>query len=450
MTYLLYVSAFFIVVSILILVHEFGHFLVANWCGVRVERFSIGFGKPFYTWKSKNGVTKYTIAPFLLGGYVKLLDTRETKVSFLNRRLAFDYKPFPQRLAVIMAGSLANMLFAFFAFWLMFVIGFKAPKPVVGEVLPNSIASSAHMSAGEEIIEVDKRTISNWPEVIVAMLSRIGDSGGLAVTTNNKRYELNLDRWQLDEYNPDPLLDFGLVRYKPLILPVVHEIIADSPAAESGLQTGDRIIKVGDKRVHNWDELIEQIKLYPKKRVELLIKRDRNKLELPVDIGWKFGRGWKKVGFLGVGPDTEKIIWPEDKLREYKFGVFSAILAAKHQLLLFLDLNRVILGKLVTGKISSSILGGPIATFAASGKALEQGFITFLSFLAVISLTIAIINLLPLPGLDGGYLIIILIEAIRRRPISLRTQSIILRLGIIIFIMLILHTTVNDLTRIFG
>jgi len=464
MNFFLYAAAFFIVVFILILVHEAGHFLAAYLVGVKVERFSVGFGKPFYIWKNKKSHTEYAIAPILLGGYVKLLDTRETKIPEKYWHLAFDRKPTLQRLAIIVAGSLANIVFAFFAFWLMFVIGFKLPKPVIGKIVPQSIASQAGMKVQEEITKVDDQETKNWSEVIVAMFARIGDPGKLNVTTastlaagilpnlttKSQQYQLDLANWRVNSYSPDPLLDFGLIRFKPQVVPIIHKIAKNSPAEKFGLKTGDLILEVAGKKIYDWEEFIQQIKPYPEKEISLLIKRGTKKMALNVTVGWKFGSGWKKIGFLGVSADSKGMVWPPSMLREYKYNILASCGAAYQQIKKFIGLNIVVFSKLLTGKISFSILGGPLATFSASGLALEQGFVIFLGFLAMISLAIALANLLPLPGLDGGYFVLVLIEAIRRSTFSLQTQILIFRLGIAIFVLLLLQATANDLMRIFG
>ncbi len=453
MIFFVYIIAFLLAVSILILVHEFGHFLVARLFQVRVERFSIGFGKPLYIWKSKNGFTKYCLSPLVLGGYVKLLDTREIPTSSRDCAFAFDHKSILQRFAIVCAGPLANVIFAVFAFWLMLTIGFKLPKPIIGKVIPNSVASHVGLQSNEEILKVDDRDTENWGEVVVAMLSRVGDGGYLNLITQGasnktKMYELDLSQWKIDAYDPDPLNDFGIEEYKPQALSIVYKVAKNSPAEKGGLQVGDLIIAVAGKKVSDWEEFLHEIRLYPKQTITLSIKRAAKYQDLAINTGWKFGKGWKKIGFIGVNIDLEKIVWREGTLREYKYGVFSAFLPVLRQMRLFVDLNNIIFGKLLVGKMPLRILGGPIATFVASGQALEQGFVTFLGFLAVISLTIAFVNILPLPGLDGGYLFLLLIEAIRGRPISIRTQNLIFRLGIALFVLLILQATGNDLMRL--
>lgn len=449
----LYILAFLLAIFPLVLIHELGHFLIARICQVKAERFSIGFGKPFYKWKHKKGNTEYVLAPVLLGGYVKFLDTRETKiVADSDRHLAFDHKPILHRIAIIAAGPIANIIFALFAFWLMLVIGFKLPKPIIGKVLPNSIASHANMHAAEEIIKIDQTSTRNWEEVIVAMVARIGDTGNLSVITQSspllptQTHNLDLTSWQINSYEPDPLHDFGIIRYEPQISPIISSIAKNSSAAKYGVQINDRIIAIEGQTVSSWSDFIGLIKKYPEKQITLSLERNGKIIDLVVTVGSRLGVGWKKIGFLGITPSLVK--WPEQMLRKHQYTAWQACGEAWHKMQLLIDLNNTVLIKLFTGKISFHVLGGPIAIFTASGQAFTQGFIVFLNFLAFLSLSLALINLLPLPSLDGGYIILLLIEAIIRRPIPMQIQTLLLRLGIIFFVVLILQVTVNDLKRL--
>jgi regulator of sigma E protease len=301
MPILIYIFAFLFAIFTLVLIHECGHFLVARFFKVKVERFSIGFGKPFYTRKNKKTGTEFVISLIPLGGYIKLLDTRETKTSPSNYHLAFNHKPILQRLAIIVAGPIANIIFALFAFWLMFVIGFESPKPIIGKIIPNSIANHAGIHSGEEITKIDQTNTYNWEEVLVAMLARIGDVGNLSVTTKRfpitKTYKLDLANWNINSHKPNPLQDFGIVHYSPAIPTIINNIAKDSPASKAGLQKNDRIIEIEGKRVNDWKDVMETIKKYPEQQINLSIKRNKKNTNLAITTGWKFGPGWKKIGF---------------------------------------------------------------------------------------------------------------------------------------------------------
>ena len=444
----IYIIAFVVAVFILVLVHECGHFLAARCCNVKVERFSLGFGKPLYKWRRNESGTEYVIAPILLGGYVKFLDTRETKQQCAN---AFDRKPILQRLVIIMAGPIANVLLAMVMFWVINIHGFVLPKPIIGKIMSNSIASLTAMQPGQEIIAIDQRKTSSWEDVIVGLFARLGDNTNLHITTRSltqtHTYNLKLKNWHSDTYAPNPLLDFGIVPYTPKVLPIINDVVKNSPAEKFGLLKNDRIIAVAGKRINNWEDFIKLVQQYPEQKLQLQLIRAGKAINLTVLTDWKFGVGLQKIGFLGVG--SLPIVWPKSMLREYKYAPWPALKVAWQKILLYVDLNYIVFSKLITGKISFNILGGPISIFTASGQALGQGLIMFLKFLAIISLSLALINLLPLPGLDGGYIILLLIEAIMRKPLSMRLQLLILRLGIIFFVVLILQVTLNDLQRMF-
>lgn len=447
------IFSFLFAICILVLVHEYGHYLAACYFKVKVLRFSIGFGKPFYKWRNKKNQTEFCIAPILLGGYVKMLDSREGKVDPADLIYTFDHKPILQRAAIIAAGPFTNVIFALLAFWLVFVIGIKIPKPIIESVEPNSIASTAGLRGNEEIVSIDKYSTNNWKDVLLAMLARVGDKDVMYVKTQIspiepvKTYSLDLAKWKIDQLQPNPLEDFGLVPYSPDAPPIIDKIAPDSPAAKSGLQIHDKILTINDKKMIGWNSIIRYIRKHPETKLNLKIDRENKIISISLVSGWKYGNGWKKIGYLGISSLPVK--WPEQMLRLEKYSVIYALWPSWQEAFSLLRLNGIVLEKLLTGKISLKILGGPISIYQASTQALEQGGVMFISFLALISLTLALLNLLPLPGLDGGFFIFLLIEAIIRRPISLNVQILILRLGMILLLMLFLQATINDLMRMF-
>lgn len=448
MLIILKIFAFLFAIFILILVHEFSHFWVARRCGIKILKFSIGFGKALYNWRGKDG-TEYILAAIPLGGYVKMLDTRETKVSAREHKFAFDYKPIWQRLLVVLTGPVVNLLFAFLVFWLLFVIGITVPKPIIGKITPHSIASQAGLSRGAEITAVDGKKVVNWQEVVLTIFSRIGDRGNLIVkTTSDNIYSLNIDSWKLDSFQPDPLLALGITPYHPLAPTIIGKVMPKSPAAVFGLLPNDRVISINNQRVSDWEEFIEQIKKYPAQQINLLIKRDGKVLSRTVTTDWKFGEGWIKIGYLGVGALPTK--WPEEILLHQQYSPLYALFPALTQTWAMFDFNGVALTKLVTGKISFHVLGGPIAIFQSAAAALNAGIVVYFGFLAILSVMLAFVNLLPIPGLDGGHVLFLAIEAVLRRPISVRVQALVFRLGMILLILIMVQATINDLMRIFS
>jgi regulator of sigma E protease len=455
MDILLQIAAFLFAVFLLVLIHEYGHFLAARIFHVKIQRFSIGFGKPFYKWCSKKSAIEFCLAPILIGGYVRLLDSREQHVAAEELPFAFDHKPLLQRAAIIFAGPFANILFAFIAFWLIFVVGITVPKPIIGQIEPHSIADIAGMHAKEEIVAVDNIATPSWKDVLVAAFVRIGDKTNLQIATHAaaqsvkrpQAYTLDLAQWKINQLRPDPLQDFGITPYHPIAPPVIGAILKGSPAITAGLLNGDKILAINDFSPKNWDDVIDYIRDHPEQQLVLRILRDRQHLAITVITDWKLGPGWKKIGFLGM--QSIPMEWPNNTFSVQKFSVFTAYAPALHDMWLLTKLNGIVLAKLVQGKISLRILGGPIAIYQASSQAFEQGSVMFVGFLALISLALALINLFPIPGVDGGFIIFLLIEAIIGRPISFRAQVLILRMGMIILLVLFLQAMANDLMRAF-
>lgn len=421
---------FLFAIFILVLVHEFGHFWTARRLGITVERFSIGFGKPIWRHLGKDGV-EYVIAPVLLGGYVRLNDE------------SYNQKPVWRRILVMLAGVTGNIILAILLFWLMFTIGVKSPKPIIGQVVPNSIAYHAGLQSGTEIRTIDKYNVYNWQNVAMAIITRLGDKDYLVI--NN--YNLNLSTWVVDKLNPDPILSLGIEPYHPFISPIINKVEKNSPAAKIGLQPEDRILAINGQAIKDWLEFIEYVQKRPNKKLNLTIQRANKPIELSGITGSKLGRGWKKIGYLGVGSLPVK--WPPDKIREQNYSVFNAFPVALKQTHQLLNFNVVVLTKLITGKISIHVLGGPITIFSASETAFKQGLMAYIGFLALLSIMLAFINILPIPGLDGGNCLFLLVEAIIRRPISPVIQGVVLRFGMIMLAILIFIALGNDLLRIF-
>lgn len=453
MSFIYNIIAFLFAVCILVLMHEYGHYLVARLFKVKVLRFSIGFGKPFYIRRSKKSKTEFCIAPLLLGGYVKFLDSREMEVAVKELPLAFDHKPILARAAIILAGPLTNIVFALCAFWLMLVIGIQVPKPIIGKVIPQSIAATAGLQPNAEIIAIDQHATSSWKDVMIDMLARVGDKGSIKVTTQFSplttvsQHELDLTKWKINPLVPDPLADFGLIVYHPVAPTVINSVAKDSPAAHAGLLAQDKVLTINHVVLHDWDELIKYIQARPQQTLQLRILRNNHEQTVAMTTDWKFAPGWKKVGYAGI--KSMSMVWPESALRLRKFPMTKAFVPTINEMWSLIRLNGIAVSKIATGKLSLRILGGPLSIYQASTKALAQGAVVYLGFLALISLALALLNLLPLPGLDGGYFIFLLIEAIFRRPVSLNVQLLILRLGMIALLVIFLQATINDVLRMF-
>ncbi len=440
-----------VIVTILLVVgvHEFGHFIVARMCGIKVLRFSIGFGKTLKSWHDKSG-TEYVLAAIPLGGYIKMLDENESDVPEEDLAKAYNRQPLYKRIPVIIAGPLANLIFATLIYWFLFIVGFNTYRPIIGEITPNSIAAQAGLQSQTEIVQIDHEITPSWYTAVLKLLMRTGDKNQLVLETQPLKSEkttthsLNLASWEMDKLKPDPLVSLGIKPYEPNVLPIITEIKPDSPAALAGLKPGDRVTNMDNKLINDWIDLATLISQSPGKTLQITVLRDKKSITLPITIGTKYTLFRKAYGFIGVIPHIEA---RPDLIRHNQFGPIAAIPHALDETWNFIYLNFIVIGKMLTGKISVQSLGGPITIFESAGNALNQGMTPFCGFLAFLSISIGIINILPIPGLDGGHLLFQLIEFIRRKPVSERVQGLFFRLGFIALMVLMVQALVNDIMR---
>lgn len=441
-----------IIITILVIIgfHEFGHFITARMLGIKVLRFSIGFGKTIRSWHDKTG-TEYMLAAIPLGGYVKMLDESEGNVAHHELHLAFNRQPLYKKFLVVAAGPVFNFMLAIMLYWLLFIIGFITVIPLIGGTTPHSIAAIAGMQPQEEITSIENHPTTSWTAVNIRLLENIGEKVQIPITTQvrgttiKKNYVLDLTNWRVDDLKPDPLESLGIIPYQPTIPPIIGVVQSKSPASQSPLRTGDRIIAINKIPMNNWIDVITTIADHPRETLIFKIKRADKDLSLPVTIGVKTSLFSKDQGYLGVAPDFKL---PADLLRENKYAPLAALKHATNNVYDFISLNVLMLKKMLTGKISFQSLGGPITIFEGAGTSLNTGLLPFLSFIAFISIAIGVINILPIPGLDGGHILFYLIEFIIRRPIPARTQELIIRLGLIVLIVLAIQALANDIMRI--
>lgn len=431
-------------------IHEFGHFIVARLCGIKVLRFSIGFGKSLYRWHDKKG-TEYVLAAIPLGGYVKMLDESEEIVLPEEVHLAYNRQPLYKRIIVVLAGPLFNFIFAFIIYWFIFVIGFTSVIPLIGKILPNSIAALAGLKAQDEIISLDHQPTKSWSNVLIRLSRFIGDTHTLAIETKNLKTQqaathiLNLAQWKVDELKPDPLKSLGIEPYEPTIPAIIGKIQSGSAAAQSNLKSGDVILSIENKKIHDWMEAINIISTHPSETLSFKIKRENKIFLTPIAIAYKIDMLFQKHGFLGISP---QFIWPINQIRNIQYGPIQALSHAKQNTIDFIYLNFLLMGKMITGKVSLLSLGGPISIFQSAGAALNTGALPFFSFLAFLSIAIGVINILPIPGLDGGHLLFYCIEFITRRPLSPAAQILFTRLGLIFLMLLLAQAVSNDIMRL--
>ncbi len=451
LTLLLYLAGILLTIFFVIGIHECGHFIAARLMGVKVLRFSIGFGKALYRRYDKKG-TEYIFAAIPLGGYVQMLDENEEPVAKDQLHLAYNRQPFYKKFIIVAAGPLSNILFAFLLYWSLFIIGFTSVLPVTGEISPHSIAANAGIKPQQQIISVDNTATTSWMSVIIRILSHSGNQDQLAMSTKSmtaaampQKHLLDLTHWRMNDLKPDPLESLGIMPYVPNIPAVIGSIVKDSPAAKSPLKIGDKILAVNNKRVSNWLGFITEIDIHPNQTLALTLQRQGKTQTIDVPISYQRDLLFKKHGYLGVAPQFH---WPKNLLRENKYDPFTALSHAWQNTYDFAYLNLMMFGKLIMGKVSLQSLGGPIAIFQGAGLTLSEGITPFMSFLAFLSIAIGMINILPIPGLDGGHMLFQIIESVTRRPIAPRILILSYRLGLIVLVLLIIQAITNDILRL--
>ncbi|WP_313123859.1 sigma E protease regulator RseP [Pseudescherichia sp.] len=442
-------AAFIVALGVLITVHEFGHFWVARRCGVRVERFSIGFGKALWRRTDKQG-TEFVIALIPLGGYVKMLDERVEPVIPELRHTAFNNKTIGQRAAVIAAGPVANFLFAIFAYWLVFIIGVPGVRPVVGEITPNSIAASAQIAPGMELKAVDGIETPDWDAVRLQLVDKIGDEQttvSVAPFGSDSRQQKTLDlrNWAFEPDKQDPVASLGIQPRGAQIESVLAEVQSGSAASKAGLQAGDRIVKVDGQAITQWMTFVTLVRDNPGKPLALEIERQGTPLSLTLIPDTKPGSD-KDEGFAGVVPKV--IPLPDEYKTVRQYGPFDAVVEATGKTWQLMKLTVSMLGKLITGDVKLNNLSGPISIAQGAGMSAEFGLIYYLMFLALISVNLGIINLFPLPVLDGGHLLFLAIEKLKGGPVSERVQDFSYRIGSILLVLLMGLALFNDFSRL--
>ncbi|UKY35826.1 sigma E protease regulator RseP [Pantoea dispersa] len=440
--------AFIVALGVLITVHEFGHFWVARRCGVKVERFSIGFGKALWRRTDRQG-TEYVIALIPLGGYVKMLDERVESVPAELRHQAFNNKTVLQRASIIAAGPIANFIFAVFAYWVVFIHGVPGVRPVVGEIMSGSVAAEAQITSGMELKAVDGIETPDWDAVRLALIGKIGDSSATLTVSQfgqqaTQQKQLNLRDWQFEPDKQDPVVALGIRPRGPQIETTLAEVQARSPASAAGLQAGDRIVKVDGQPLTQWQVFAAQVRDNPGKNMALEVERNGEPLTLTLTPEAKPGNAAE--GFAGVIPRV--IPLPDEYKTVKQYGPFAAIGEAVVKTWQLMKLTVSMLGKLITGDVKLNNLSGPISIAQGAGLSAEYGVIYYLMFLALISVNLGIINLFPLPVLDGGHLLFLAIEKIKGGPVSERVQDFSYRIGSILLVLLMGLALFNDFSRL--
>lgn len=432
--------------------HEFGHFWVARRFGIKVLRFSIGFGRPLFRWYDKLG-TEYVIAAIPLGGYVSMLGERGTLIPEVERHMAYNAKPVSVRMAVLFAGPLFNFLFAVLAFWAVFFSGISVIIPVLGTIQNGTPAQIAGLKSGQEIVSVEGKKTPTWDAVKLAILHHLGEEKILNIGSKTPSAEviqthfLDISHLQVtaDKQEKDVLEELGLVPLDPFP-PVVGALRPGLPAEKAGLKIRDRIIAVNGNAQTSRSEVSHYIQSHGGDVLTLTILRDNNTLNIAVQPILHPLEDGKMVGFIGVEYEIPEAL-PKNFVHVERYGPWGSLVEAYHRTQEYTLLTFKMIKKMIMGVVSPKHLSGPIAIAKYAGQSASFGFEYFLSFLAAISISLGVFNLLPIPILDGGHLMFCVLEIITGRPVSDQIQAIGLWLGGMFLVGVTLFAFYNDIAH---
>jgi regulator of sigma E protease len=453
MDILVSILAFVVAISILVAVHEFGHFWVARKLGVKVLRFSIGFGKPLLKHVGKDG-TEYVISAIPLGGYVKMLgEYGDAQLSEEEKTQAHNNKSVYVRFAISLAGPAFNFLFAILAYWLVFTIGVEGTKPVIGTVTEASPAAVAGLKTNDEIIEINGKKTPIWNVALQAMIPSIIDKQNINIKVSDgyggsRSLTLILPETS-DELEPNKLFTtLGFQPWRPPIKPTIGLVVDGDPAAKAGMLEGDKIIALDQLQVIDWSDLVEYVTKRPNTDINVLVERDGIEHKLLIHTKSKMVND-KPVGKMGIAP-KEYGEYPEEMKVLYQYPLLASLGKSLENTVHYSLFTLKMMGKIITGDVSIKNLSGPINIAIIAGYSASAGWARFFDFLAIVSISLGVLNLLPIPILDGGHLLYYLIEMVKGSPVSEQIMEIGQRIGIVLLLMLMSIAFFNDLSRIFG
>jgi len=444
--------SFIVAIGILVTIHELGHFLVARRVGIQVLRFSVGFGKPLLRHVDRKG-TEFVVAAIPLGGYVRMLGEHDDEVTSENRHLAFSQKSIVEKTAVVIAGPLFNFIFAIAAYWIMYMAGIPGQTAVIGEIKPQSAAWAAGMKADEKIIRVNDVDTPTWGVVNTALLDAALDDDTIKVDTSNRagtmqnRYHVRIDERSqlLDEKGV--IHNLGIIAWRPPVW--IGDVTPGGPAEQAGLIKGDRVISADGREIKNWGEWVSYIRDRPAMIISVVISRDGQTVMLRVKPERIREDDGQTIGRIGVQRYIPEHI-RQQHLSEIKYGPAAAL---GHAIIKTYDLSGLMLrmlGRMIVGEASHKNISGPITIAQYAGVSASLGWMEFVRFLALISISLGVLNLLPVPMLDGGHLLYYVIESVRGGPLSEQAQAFGQQVGIVLLLLLMGLAFYNDLSRLFG
>ncbi len=451
MNVLITILAFGFALGSLIVVHEFGHYLAARLCNVKVLRFSVGFGRVLASRRSGRDGTEWAISAFPLGGYVKMLDEREGEVAPVDLPRAFNRQSVYRRFVIVIAGPAANFLFAIFLYWVLFIHGVPGMKPVIGAVTAASPAAQAQFMPGEIITKVGPHSVATWQDARWALLRYAVERASVDLEVQNEHAEirwrkLDLSRLSPQDLDSDFLRTLGFARLQPPLPPIIGRVIAGGAAARSGLQAGDEIVAIDRESVARWDQVVIAINASPGKQLLLDVRRGGGILHMAVTPDGVFENALR-IGRIGVAPRIDEAAM-QRYMVDVRFSTWASLGKAIERTWDTSAFSLHMLGKMLVGEVSLKNLSGPITIADYAGQSAQIGWISYLVFLALISISLGVLNLLPIPLLDGGHLMYYMLEIVKGSPVSDKAVEIGQQIGLGVLLLLMAFALYNDITRL--
>lgn len=447
----LYLAAFAVALGVLIVVHEFGHYLVARWCGVKVLRFSVGFGKVLLMRRFGADGTEWALAAFPLGGFVRMLDEREGPVAPHELSRAFNRQSVWRRFMIVAAGPAANLLLAVLIYWFLFMNGSEELRPILAAPPAATAASAAAIEDGEIVRSVNGRPVATWQELRWKLTQVALDHVPVRLELVNQRQEINLRLLATDGVKEDDLAGdlpgrLGLRPYRPQLAPVIGEVMPASAAEQAGLRPGDEVLRIDETPVSGWHEIVSRVRESPGVTLRFAVRRGSEVLTLKVTPSSADEQG-QAVGRIGVvvrnDPAQHALLFTT-----VRYGAAAALGKAVHRTWEMSSFSLRMIGRMLTGDLSWKNLSGPVTIADYAGQSARMGVLPYLNFLALISISLGVLNLLPIPILDGGHLLYYVAEIVKGGPLSERVMEIGQQIGLALLMMLMAFAFYNDINRL--
>ena len=458
------ILAFLLAIAILVVIHELGHYWVARACGVKVLRFSAGFGKVLFSKHFAKGETEWVICALPLGGYVKMLDEREGEVQPHELHRTFNRQPVLRRMAIAVAGPLANLLLAALLYWALFMYGVPGLKPIIGEVPAQTPAAQAQLQQHETILSINGQAIQSWEEIRWELLNRVLQGDPVTIQVRTVQGEiisrvLDLKALAPSDLDGNFLQKLGLLPIQPLLPPILGQLTEGGVAQQAGLRTGDRVMRVEERSITRWSEFVEAVRSHPGQAMKLDIDRSGSLLTINVtpqaseEAGTREeasnGGEAKKIGKIGAAPQINQHEF-DALMTQVSYAPFAALQQALRKTQETVMVSLKMLGKMIVGEVSLKNLSGPITIADYAGQSAKMGLAAYIGFLALVSISLGVLNLLPVPLLDGGHLLYYTVELIKGSPVPEKWWVAGQNVGIAVLVTLTVLALFNDISRLLG